>query len=195
MIKGSEFSWRFSWMVYFRCLNSSLMIKPFAKIFFAFIFFAAISSCEKRNCNNVVCPAGQACNSGKCFCADGFEGTDCQTQSFEKYVASSRYWNVSESCGNTPPNFSNSTCFFLHNSANPSEIEIVNMFNGNCNAIAYIRTDQSNQGNILEIPTQNCGGITVSGQGTYRTSNFAEIILELNYTWNGNSFQCTHTFR
>lgn len=169
------------------------MIKEIAKIFFVAIFIVTISSCERQSCKNVACPIGQTCNTGRCFCADGYEGTNCDINSFEKYVANNRNWNVTESCYSGTPNFASYQAFFLHSSSTPSELEIVNMLGGNCTISANIRTDQSNQGNIVEILTQSCGGITVSGQGVYNVNNHT-IKFDLNYTFNGTSYQCTHTF-
>ena len=168
-------------------------MKPLAKIFFASIFLVFVSACERKSCNNVVCPANQSCFNGQCYCADGLEGTNCQTYSYTKYVDNNRSWYVNESCSGASSNFPSYTCFFTQYSSNPSEIQINNFLGGNCTAYAYIRTDQSNQGNIIDIPSQNCGGITVSGQGTYYSNNH-RIIFQLNYTFNFASYSCTHTF-
>ena len=164
-----------------------------AKIFLVMIFIVTISACERQSCKNVACPIGQNCNSGRCFCQDGYEGTNCDVNAFEKYVANNRSWNVSESCYGGSPNFGSYTSFFIHSSSVPSELQIANMLGGNCSVTANIRTDQSNQGNIVEILTQSCGGITVSGQGIYSVTNHT-IKFDLNYTLNGTSYQCSHTY-
>lgn len=50
-----------------------------------------VSSCTKPledrpwSCNYVVCTNGGACDSGKCVCPVGFEGTDCSVKTVEKY--------------------------------------------------------------------------------------------------------------
>ncbi len=169
------------------------MTKEIAKIFLVAAFLVSISACERQSCQNVSCPVGQACNSGRCYCADGYEGTDCIQYAYEKYVANFKSWNVTESCYSSSSNFPSYTSFITHSSSNPSEIEINNMLGGLCTVYAYIRTDQSNQGNIVEINTQNCGGITISGQGIWDV-NYSRITFELNYTFNGGSYQCTHTY-
>ena len=175
------------------------MTKEIAKIFLVAAFLISISACERRNCQNVACPVGQACNNGHCYCADGYEGADCGVESYIKYVTGSpggsgvKSWNVTESCYGGSSNFPSYTTFITHNSSNPSSIEINNMLGGNCTVYANIRTDYSNQGNIVEINSQSCGGITVSGQGTYDV-NYNRITFQLNYTYNFNSYQCTQTF-
>ena len=172
------------------------MTKGFAKIFLVAALIVTISSCEKRNCQNVACPVGQACNNGKCYCADGFEGTDCQTQSYLKYEAGVRDWYVSEACYSSSPNFGNYTAYMMGNPNDYRQVYIYNILGNSCSPmIATIRTDYNNMGNILEIPTQNCGGITVSGQATYAANPYVNIVFQLNYTYNGASYQCTETFR
>ena len=175
------------------------MTKQIAKIFLVVALLITISSCERRSCQNVACPVGQTCNTGRCFCADGMEGTDCGVESWTKYVSGtlggsgSKSWNVTESCYSATSNFPSYTSYITHNSAYPSVIEINNMMGGYCGqVIGYIRTDQSNQGNIVEIQTQSCGALTLSGQGTYDV-NYHRITFQLNYTWNGGTYQCTHT--
>lgn len=175
------------------------MTKAFAKIFLVAALLITISSCERKSCQNVACPVGQACNNGRCFCADGLEGANCDVESWTKYTSGilggsgSKSWNVTESCYSAQTNFPSYTAFITHNSSYPNQIEINNMLGGYCGqVIAYIRTDQSNQGNIVEIPTQSCGSITLNGQGTYDL-NYHRITFQLNYTFPGN-YQCTHTF-
>jgi len=174
------------------------MTKEIAKIFLVASFLITISSCDRRNCQNVSCPVGQNCANGQCYCTDGYEGADCNTESYLKYVTGStggsgvKSWNVTETCYSGSSNFPGYTAFITHNSTVPREIEI-NNFLGNGTVYATIRTDQSNKGNIVEINSQSCGGIMVSGQGIWDV-NYNRITFQLNYTYNFNSYQCTHTF-
>ncbi len=170
------------------------MKNQIAKILLAAALLITISACDRKTCQNVACPVGQGCNNGQCYCADGYEGADCATPSFEKYVDNGRSWNVTESCYSSPPNFPSYSASFIHYSNNPSEIQIINFMQSQCTIDAYIRTDNSNQGNIIEINQQNCGAYTVSGQGVYDV-NLRRITFNLTYGFsNGGSYQCTHTF-
>lgn len=170
------------------------------KIFLVIAFFVGISSCERQSCKNVACPVGQQCNTGRCFCADGYENapgsTTCDQYAYLKYVASNRSWNVYESCYGSSSNFPSYTCFFQPNTSDFRQVYIYNLLGSNCSVLtAIIHTDGSNQGNILEIPTQNCGGITVSGQAAYYSTPYVKIVFQLNYTFNGGTYQCTETFQ
>src|ERR1043165_6255319 len=174
-------------------------MKTFAKLFLVAILFTTISSCERQSCSDVACPLGQNCANGRCYCADGLEGTDCASESWSKYTSGtiggggSKSWNVVESCSNGYSNFASYTALITHNSSDPKLIDINNFLGGNGTVTGVIRTDQSNQGNIVEINNQNCGGILVNGQGTWDPS-YHRITFQLNYTYNFTSYQCTHTF-
>ncbi|MFN8322140.1 MAG: hypothetical protein U0T74_05730 [Chitinophagales bacterium] len=166
------------------------MMKEIAKIFLVLTFILSISACERKSCQNVVCPTGQSCNSGQCYCQDGLEGTNCTEYSYEKYVRTYNY--TSESCNPVTP-FSTGSVFIQHDfSSSLNQIQIYNLMGGYCTYVtAVIRTDYSNKGNILEIPEQNynCSGNIVSGQGTYDALN-NRINLQLYYTFGGLSYQC-----
>ncbi len=168
------------------------MKNQIAKILLAAALLITISACDRKTCQNVACPVGQGCNNGQCYCADGYEGADCLVPSVDKYVDNYRNWNVTETCYTSSPNFPSYTAYFVHNSSNPSEIEIHGMLGGTI--YANIRTDNSNQGNIVEINSQNTGAYIVSGQGVYDV-NLRRITFNLNYGYsNGPTNQCTHTF-
>ncbi|MES2622501.1 MAG: hypothetical protein V4615_16740 [Bacteroidota bacterium] len=49
-------------------------------LFFSLIVILSVSSCKVDKCKDVNCQNGGICNEGKCFCASGFKGTNCQTQ-------------------------------------------------------------------------------------------------------------------
>ncbi len=165
-------------------------MKQMAKIFLVLIFIVSISACERQSCKNVACPIGQGCKNGKCYCADGYEGTNCDINSYEKYTAIN--YSAYESC-NTPPPFSTSNVYITWDGSYINQVHIHNLMGSSCSdVIAIIRTDPSNEGNILEINEQNCGGSTVYGQGTYDKLNH-RINLQLNYTVSGISYSCNTT--
>jgi hypothetical protein len=165
------------------------MLKGFFKILFVGLIILSIGSCERKSCNNVSCPQFQQCISGGCFCLDGYEGTDCAKASSDKYVGS---YNVSENCYTTSPNFPSYTVYITNDPNYPNVITISPLFNLTY-ATAKIHTDQSNLGNIIEIPYQSQGGLTFQGDGSFDQYN-NRMTLNLSYTYNGASYQCTHTF-
>lgn len=171
-------------------LKQRIMMKSLVKIFTAALFMLTIAGCDRKSCNDVVCDYGQNCFQGQCYCPDGYEGTDCLTQSNTKFVGS---YQVSENCYNGGSNFGSYNCYISQGSSGYAyQLEITNLF-GLTYATANIRTDQNNQGNLIEIPYQNQGGISLQGEGVYDTYN-NRMTIDFNYTFNGSSYQCTHTF-
>lgn len=167
------------------------MIKSTVKIFVAGLFMLSIASCDRRNCTDVVCDYGQNCFQGQCYCPDGYEGTDCATQSNAKYIGS---WQAYEQCSNGIGNFGQYNCYISPGSSGYAyQLEITNLF-GLTYAIANIRTNTSNEGNIIEIPYQNQGGIALQGEGVFDAYN-NRMTIDFSYTFNGSSYQCTHQFQ
>ncbi len=167
-----------------------IMLKQVAKVCIAAIFITTIASCERRNCNNVVCPANQECFNGSCLCESGREGPNCDQLAYEKYLTINTFTN--ENCNPVTP-FSTSNVFIQHGTSAIDRIEIYNLMGGYCTYVtAYISTDNNNEGNILTIPEQsiNCSGSnSVSGQGTYDKVNH-RVNLQLYYSFAGISYQC-----
>ena len=169
-------------------------MKQIVKIWIVLAFIVTAVGCDTNRCENISCPIGQNCNSGKCYCQDGYEGADCQIVSSQKYAGT---YNFSfESCNPSTP-FSTTNVFIQPSSNYNNQIEIYNLMGGYCTyVLAIIRTDFNNEGNILEIPEQNsnCSGNSVSGQGTYDKLN-NRINLQLYYTFGGISYQCNTTLQ
>ncbi len=136
------------------------------------------------------CPSGQNCYQGQCYCPDGYEGSDCSTASYIKFIGS---YNVYESCYNSSNNFFNYSCYVTQGNY-INQIYFNGLFNMGVQAGAYIyNTNGSGQGNYIEIPTQSQGAFTFSGTGNFDNLN-NRITINFNYTYNGGSYQCTHTF-
>lgn len=46
------------------------------------------TSCSKDECKDVTCQNGGTCSGGTCTCPTGYEGTNCQTLTRDKFVGS-----------------------------------------------------------------------------------------------------------
>src|SRR4051812_28730932 len=44
------------------------------------------TSCNKDKCKDVTCQNGGTCSDGNCTCVTGYEGTNCETKSRDKFV-------------------------------------------------------------------------------------------------------------
>ena len=65
--------------------------------FTAFLSVAYLS-CNRDKCKTIVCANGGVCNGGSCTCVLGYEGTNCETKSRDKFIG---IWNVSEKSSTT----------------------------------------------------------------------------------------------
>lgn len=61
------------------------------------------TSCNKDACKDVTCQNGGTCNDGKCTCTTGYEGTNCETKSRDKFVG---VYTGSEICSVGTDNYS-----------------------------------------------------------------------------------------
>lgn len=57
--------------------------------------FAAVvySSCNRDKCKTIVCANSGVCNNGSCTCPAGYEGTNCEKASRDKFIGN---WTVFE---------------------------------------------------------------------------------------------------
>jgi hypothetical protein len=160
------------------------------KVFFVSLIFLLAQSCERRSCTNVVCQPYETCFQGNCYCADGYEGANCATLSYQKFIGN---YNVTETCNSSSPNFFNYTSFITQGNY-INQIYLNGLFNMGVQAAAYIyNTTGGAQGTFVEIPYQQQGAFAFSGQGTFDVLN-NRLTVTFNYTFNGGSYQCIHTF-
>jgi len=61
----------------------------------AFSAFASVTytSCNRDECKTIVCANQGVCNNGACTCPLGYEGTNCETVSRDKFIGN---WSVFE---------------------------------------------------------------------------------------------------
>ncbi len=58
------------------------------------------TSCNSDKCKAIVCAYGGVCKDGACICAAGYEGTQCEIVTRDRYKGA---WNVSEKGTYTDP--------------------------------------------------------------------------------------------
>ncbi len=133
---------------------------PFKSVFVAglatFGAFAAVvySSCNRDKCKTIVCANGGVCNDGACTCPSGYEGTNCEKASRDKFVGN---WNVFEKGSITlPAQYPVS----VEPALLTSDVVIKNLYN-------YFRTPirATVQGDRIIIPNQQYEGKIVFGRG------------------------------
>ncbi len=162
-------------------------MKQILKVFFSAIVLTALSSCDKKSCENVICSIpNSACVEGNCYCIAGYEGNNCEILSFEKYVGS---YHVSENCTTTFSGFVNQSYQTSINSTSRIDVISINNFGNRGLPVDAVIVDAT----YLVIPDRNYGAMEVSGgEGFYEYSG--RIRFEYNYSAGTNFHSCTAIF-
>jgi hypothetical protein len=119
------------------------------------------TSCNKDACKGVVCQNGGTCSGGTCTCVTGYEGTNCETKSRDKFVKS---WSASDliTGGTSPLAYSASIAAGV--SSDITAVIIGNAFSDNFFTVGPINATIS--GSTITIPSQNPDGNKYSLTGT-----------------------------
>lgn len=149
-------------------------------VFIALATSMTFSSC-KDECKDVDCLNGGTCSDGDCNCADGYEGSNCGTESRAKYFGS--YNTINEMCASGGPSVFSIT--ITTNSGGINKITMNNLYDANLPVVATL------SGSSVTIASQAFGTGSISGSGSF-TGN----ILTLSYTVSGggSSDACTVSF-
>lgn len=111
-------------------------------------------SCNRDKCKSIVCANGGVCNQGGCICAAGYQGSNCETVTRQKFLGN---WMVNEKGSIT-----NAAQYPISIEAanNVTDVVIKNFYNYfQQNIKAYV------VGDTLYIPNQQLEGKVVFGQG------------------------------
>ncbi len=152
-----------------------------------FLFLSALgilfwSSCDKTTCENVVCSGNNTyCVSGQCVCVQGYEGPNCDTYSYEKYVGN---YQVSENCTTTLNGNQNNQYNMSISLGFSVDVVVINGFLG----LGAIEATINN--NDIFISSQQIGATTVQGFGQY-FPNQRQLRLEYSYTQGSQYAECT----
>jgi hypothetical protein len=155
-----------------------------------FTLFFSVVGCKSKSCEGIVCGVNQQCAQGKCYCADGYEGDNCTTEAYTKYI---KGYFVQENCQGGPSPAPQNSTVTITQGLFINRLNINNFLGAGIIIQGIIRTDQANRGNSIEIPRQNSAGVQVEGFGTLNPAN-GRITFELNYNYGGVNYSCIQTF-
>jgi len=137
----------------------------------AFISITYVS-CNRDRCKTIVCAHGGVCNDGTCVCPSGYEGSNCETVSREKFLGN---WTVFEKGSTTLPA---QYAVSVQKSTQVTDVVIQNFNNYFQTLIkAYVVHD------TLFIPNQQYEGKVIHGIGTiYSNVTYGQFgLIELRY--------------
>lgn len=146
------------------------------------IFTFFMNSCSD-SCKDVVCGIREQCLNGHCACLSGYEGDNCEVFSYEKFVGS---YQVQQFCaqGQAPPPY---PVTITYQGGRIDRVLIGNMFNMGITVEAYVSE------RLMQIPQQQIGSLSISGNGTYQTAN-GRINASVEYVFAGQYHSCNLTF-
>ena len=129
------------------------------------------NACDDDPCKDVICQNNGTCVSGTCNCADGYEGTNCETKTQDRYTGS---YSAIDVCTSGNYNY-NATV-----SASSTDVTKVLMTNfGGFGSSVVVNATVS--GSSFTIPSQVFGAVTISGSGTLSSDN---LTINVSYTAN-----------
>jgi hypothetical protein len=134
-------------------LSAFLTVSAFGSVFY--------TACNKDKCKDVVCQNGGTCSEGNCTCVTGYEGTNCETKSRDKFIKS---WSATDVTGSTSLPYTAS--IGASTSSDVTAVVIGNTFSDNFFLIGPIKATVN--GNTITIPSQNPDNnkYSLSGTGT-----------------------------
>ncbi len=108
-------------------LSTFLTVSAFSAVLY--------TSCSKDECKDVVCQNGGTCNAGACVCLTGYEGTNCETKSRDKFVG---VYTGSEICTTGTDNYT----ITLAANSDALKLTMTNLYNDNYTATcSMVATD------------------------------------------------------
>jgi len=125
--------------------------------------FTAVTytSCNNDKCKSIVCAHDGVCKDGACICKSGYEGTQCEIVTADKYKG---VWNVFEKGTYTD---ANQYQISIDYGSDPTRMVI----NGFHNAVSEPVT-VSISGDNITIPQQKVGQYVIQGTGTLKYEEY-----------------------
>lgn len=148
----------------------------------AFLMLAigiVFNACTKDPCKDLICKNNGICRDGRCRCALGYEGPNCETKMYEKYIGT---WDGTYRCDGLLPE---ATTVIIAPEAQANRISIYNIFVQNKALLATVDVDK------VEIESQTIDNITYRGHG-YIDNKYLTIYIEEKDNSNGNLFACVY---
>jgi hypothetical protein len=154
---------------------------------------ASLNSCTEDKCKDVTCDNGGACVDGTCECADGYEGTTCQTKMTDKFAGSYKY---NEPSGTGCGGFTDWPVTITASSSVANKVIITGFGAFQCSG-ADIQVEGTVNGTDLTIASNQsfCSGNIVinSGSGSINGTS-TSITINYSYTQGGASASCSGTY-
>jgi hypothetical protein len=148
-----------------------LMKTPFRRILITSlaalttVFSVAYTSCNRDKCKTIVCANNGVCDGGKCTCPSGYQGSNCETVSRDKFIGN---WRVFEKGSITA---AAQYPISIEKAGNITDVVIRNFNNYFLTPVrGYV------SGDTLTIPNQQMEGKLIFGTGIiYSTNTYTQF--------------------
>jgi hypothetical protein len=146
---------------------------------YLFVLLVFLSGCDSKQCT---CPTNMTCYNSKCVCIPGYEGSNCDIHSVDKFI---KIYRVYGNC--IPFDFVSEIRSNVSANQDISAIKITNFLNKGIDIIGYV------DNTTITIPAQTSENI--SGTGFFNP-NDNKVTLNLSYydISIGNDKMCTVTY-
>lgn len=141
------------------------------------VFFNA---CTSDPCKNLICKNGGVCRDGRCRCTAGFEGPNCESKMYEKFIGT---WDGTYRCNGLVPD-AETVIIAPEEAAN--RISIYNLFAQTTALRATVNVDK------VSIESQTIGNVTYSGHGYIEANKYITLYIDEKHNDNGNFFSCVY---
>ena len=151
------------------------------------IFLLTVSSvlfnaCNKDTCKSLICKNNGVCRDGRCKCAAGFEGVNCETKMYEKFIGT--YDGVIRCNGITEQTITS----IVSPGDKPDVITIHDIFE--IGLVSRATVDPEHTENIL-LDSQTVGDYTYFGHGDI-VGNYITIFTQKKHNPTGTINSCVY---
>lgn len=145
-----------------------------------------VASCETDKCKDVTCNNGGICLDGTCDCADGFEGTTCDSAAYEKFKG---VWTGNETC--TGGGTATYSVNIYGSSTAPKKVLLDNLGNYGCSTGGNVIAVATASGKTFTLNSDTTCGTVFSGTGTLGTDG--KIVVSYTARYGTTTDVCTVT--
>jgi hypothetical protein len=133
------------------------------------------TSCNKDECKDVVCQNGGTCSGGTCTCATGYEGTNCEIKSRDKFVGT---YTGTETCTLGNDNYS----VIVSTNSDAIKLTMTGLYNDPSAPYTAICTMTSATAFTFSGSSSASTGIVFTGTGTLATNTLTIAYTVTNGT-------------
>ncbi len=148
----------------------------------AFLLLASgivFNACNSDPCKSLICKNNGICRDGRCKCASGYEGPNCASKMYEKFIGT---WDGSYRCNGSLPDIITN---IIAPGDKPNEIQLYDIFDQGVTIKGVIDIDK------LTIDAQTIGDVTYSGNG-FIEGKYITIYFTKKDNVTQNLFSCVY---